>query len=105
MHFVAVWAENDKVFDVVVVSIAVNMSNFQNLRDSKTAIRTNRRIVVEGQFPVVDSLDCGHRFAPARGVSDEYYITATFGLLLQVVLSLELNCMFLGKFQKPLGGF
>jgi hypothetical protein len=48
--------EDDEVPDVVVAPIAVDVTNLQDIRNAKAAVRTNGRVVLEGQLAVVDSL-------------------------------------------------
>jgi hypothetical protein len=60
MHLVAVRAEYSKVREVIVVLIAVQMSDLENLWDPKATICTDRSIAFESQFSVFASLLLSH---------------------------------------------
>src|SRR5690554_1806845 len=45
MHLVAGWTENHQVLNLVIRPVAVDVRDFKNLRNTKAAKCTNRRIV------------------------------------------------------------
>ena len=56
MHLVAVGTEYYKISNIVINSISIDMSYFENLRDAKTAMSAERGIVLECYLSVIDSL-------------------------------------------------
>ena len=63
MHLVAVRTQNRKILNVIVLSVAVEMGNFENLRNSEATIRTDGRVVIEGNLSVVDA---SHGVSPSK---------------------------------------
>lgn len=54
-HFVTVWTQNDEVGDVIVVSIAVDVSNFEYGWDSEPAVSAKWIVVGESELAVVNT--------------------------------------------------
>ena len=67
MHLMAVGADNNKVPDVVVLAVAIHVSDLQNLWHSKSAISADRRIMLECKFSVIRSPT--HDMTPAKLLS------------------------------------
>ena len=59
-HLVARRAEQDKIAQVVVVALAVQVSNFQHLRYAESAMRAEQPVLVvlEGELAIVDAFHC-----------------------------------------------
>jgi len=55
-HLVAVGAEDDKVTNVIVAAITVDVSDFQYRRNPKSAMGANRIVAVKRQFALSDRL-------------------------------------------------
>lgn len=53
MHFMTVGAENNKILRVIIFPVAIQMGNFQNSRNAKTAMRAKWPVSFEGQFAVI----------------------------------------------------
>lgn len=64
MHLVAVRAQNDEVLDRVVLSVSVEMGDLEYFRHAEAAVRTDRRVVVKRQFPIVHASGHGTPIQP-----------------------------------------
>jgi hypothetical protein len=53
-------AQQDKIAQVVVVVLAIQVRNFQHLRYAETAVRAEETVfvVLEGEFAIVDPFHC-----------------------------------------------
>ena len=57
----AVGAENDQIANVVVVTIIINVSNFQNFGDAESTMGASVGVFLERDFSIVKALgSCDH---------------------------------------------
>ena len=57
----AVGAENDQIANVVVVTIIINVSNFQNFGDAESTMGASGGVFLERDFSIVKALgSCDH---------------------------------------------
>lgn len=64
-------AEQDKIADVVIASLAIKMSDLQHVRYAKSAMRAEQPVLVvlERKLPIIDTLRHGrvlNLFLPLR---------------------------------------
>jgi hypothetical protein len=56
MHLVAGRAQDNKIADVVVGALAVDVTHLQNVGDAEAAVRADWRVVLECELPIINAL-------------------------------------------------